>query len=144
MPTPMLKGRGHASWPAARHFPSPEQRLGVVRPRLFDAVKTATSERGTTSRADAAENSAIRKVLALASEIENMGSDALRERYHELIDKRPMSSIERFELDRIKARLDREDFDAEQDARDRDWERRRTEVLDSIEGLLDRLRQSGI
>jgi len=72
-----------------------------------------------------------------------MPGERVRELYHELADRESgLSSIERFELERVKARLDIEDFDAEQEARDRDWERRRTEILDSIEELLDRLRQS--
>ncbi|HEY6345863.1 MAG TPA: hypothetical protein VIY49_30605 [Bryobacteraceae bacterium] len=74
-----------------------------------------------------------------------MASDAVRDRYHELIDKRPnLSSIERFEFKRVKERLDREDFDADQKAKDRDWQERRTAVLDSIEELIDRLRQSNL
>jgi len=63
-------------------------------------------------------------------------------RYHELVDKKPnLSPIERFELERIDTRLDAEDFDPEQEARNREWEQKRSKLLDSIEDLLDRLRQ---
>jgi hypothetical protein len=84
-------------------------------------------------------------VLELASKIATLQVERVRERYHELIDKKPyLSLIERFELERIKSRLNAEDFDPEQEARDRAWEQRRTEVLDSIENLLDRLRQADL
>lgn len=84
-----------------------------------------------------------KKVLDLASKIDTLSEDKVRERYHELVDKRPgLSLIERFEMERIRARIDVVDFDPQLEARNREWERKRTEVLDSIEDLLDRMRQS--
>jgi hypothetical protein len=139
-----MKDRRPAGWSASRHFLSPAQHPGPFRRRLSEPRKIGLIE-ATKSRTEAPENGETRKVLELASKIEAMALDAVRDRYHELIDERPnLSSIERFELKRIKERLDREDFDADQKARDRDWEERRTAVLDSIEELIDRLRQSNL
>ena len=85
---------------------------------------------------------ATRDVVELASNVEAMSGDRVLERYHELIDLRPnLSLLERFELERIEARLDADDIDLGQEARNRDWDRRRTQLLDSIEDLIDRLRQ---
>jgi len=83
------------------------------------------------------------QAVQIASAIEAMPVGQVRELYHELVDKRPnLSSTERFKFERVKARLDAEDFDPAQAARNRAWKQRRTEVLDSIEDLLDRLRES--
>ncbi len=83
------------------------------------------------------------RAVEIASQIEAMPLEQVRELYHDLIDKRPdLSAAERFELERVKTRLDAEDFDADLEARNREWERRQKEVLDSIEDLLDRLRAS--
>jgi hypothetical protein len=100
-------------------------------------------EQVTKERAGASRNVGNNKAVEIASRIEAMPIDQVRELYHELVDKRPnLSSGERFEFERVKARLDAEDFDAEQDARNRTWEQKRRAVLDSIEDLLDRLRAS--
>lgn len=144
MPATIAKDRRQAGWSTSRHFLSPAQDLGPFRRRLSGPRKISLIE-ATKSRAEAPESGETRKVLELASKIEAMASDAVRDRYHELIDKRPnLSSIERFEFKRVKERLDREDFDADQKAKDRDWQERRTAVLDSIEELIDRLRQSNL
>jgi len=85
-------------------------------------------------------NEETKKVQQLASKIQSMPEREVEERYHELIDKRPnLSSIERFELDRINARLDAEDFDPEQEGRKTERERERVDLLKSIEALLERL-----
>ncbi len=95
-------------------------------------------------RADARpETQEVKRVLALASRVSGMSAEELRERYHELVDKQPdLALIERFELERIAARLDSEDVDVSLEARNQVWERERTELLDSIEDLLYRLRES--
>jgi len=83
-----------------------------------------------------------RDVVEVASSVETMSADRVLERYHELADKAPnLSLLERFELERIKARLDADDMDLGQEARNRDRDRRRTELLNSIEDLIDQLRQ---
>lgn len=93
-------------------------------------------------RNDAPESARTKRVLDVASAIATMPEDRVRERYHELVDKKPnLSPLERFEFERIEARLDAEDVDAAQEARNRDWDRRRNELLDSIGSLVDRLRQ---
>ena len=80
--------------------------------------------------------------MEVASSVETMSADRVLERYHELADKAPnLSLLERFELERIKARLDADDMDLGQEARNRDRDRRRTELLNSIEDLIDQLRQ---
>lgn len=89
------------------------------------------------------DNSGNNIAAEIASRVETMPVERVRERYHDLIDKRPnLTSTERFELERVKSRLDAEDFDATLEMRNRAWERRQKEVLDSIEDLLDRLRVS--
>lgn len=67
----------------------------------------------------------------------------IRPRYHELIDKglgSELTALERFELERIEARLDADDRDPKIEAEDRKWESERTELLESIERLLRRLK----
>lgn len=99
----------------------------------------------SSALSNAVESGETKKVVELASRIGTLSLEQVRERYHELIDKRPdLSSIERFELNRIKTRLDAEDVDPEQELRDREWERRRNQVLNSIENLIDRLRQADL
>jgi hypothetical protein len=111
---------------------------GIVFYRKRDAMEQVTKERAGASR-----NVGNNKAVEIASRIEAMPIGQVRELYHELVDKKPiLSSTERFEFERVRARLDAEDFDAEQEARNRAWERRQKEVLDSIEDLLDRLRAS--
>jgi len=117
---------------------SGRKKLSVVFYRKRDAMGQVRQERATASR-----NAANNKAVEIASRIEAMPIGQVRELYHELVDKKPnLSSTERFEFERVKARLDAEDFDADLEARNREWERRQKEVLDSIEGLLDRLRAS--
>lgn len=73
-----------------------------------------------------------------------MAGREVRRRYHELVDKRlesELTVLERFELERIEARLDTEDRDPQIEARDRQWETERTELLQSIEDLLLKLRK---
>jgi hypothetical protein len=73
-----------------------------------------------------------------------MADPEVRQRYHELVDKRLASELtvrERFELERIEARLDADDKDPQLEARDRQWEMERTRLIESIEGLLLKLRK---
>jgi hypothetical protein len=89
-------------------------------------------------------DSNVREVLDVATKVSSMADREVRLRYHELVDKQlagPLTAMERFELERIELRLDAEDRDPEIEARDRQWELERTQLLDSIEDLLVRLRK---
>jgi hypothetical protein len=80
----------------------------------------------------------------VASRISWLPDREVRQRYHELVDKRlgsELTILERFELERIETRLDAEDRDPEIEARDRHWEMQRTELLESIGDLLLKLRK---
>jgi hypothetical protein len=80
----------------------------------------------------------------VASRIASMADREVRQRYHELVDKRlgsELTVLERFEMERIETRLNAEDRDPEIEARDRQWEMERTVLLASIEDLLLRLRK---
>jgi hypothetical protein len=80
-------------------------------------------------------------VSALASLIANMSDQQVRERYHELVDKRPdLNALERFELERIELRLDAEDRDPVLETREQQWQLERTELLNSVEDLLVKLK----
>ena len=73
-----------------------------------------------------------------------MADREVRQRYHELVDQgldSGLTVLERFELERIEARLDAEDRDPQVEARDRQWATERTELLQSIEDLLIKLRK---
>ena len=73
-----------------------------------------------------------------------MADREVRQRYHELVDKRLVSELtvlERFELERIETRLDAEDEDTRIEARDRQWEMERTQLLESIQDLLLKLQK---
>ena len=73
-----------------------------------------------------------------------MADREVRQRYHELVDKRLVSKLtvlERFELERIETRLDAEDRDPQIEARDRQWEMERTQLLESIQNLLLKLQK---
>jgi hypothetical protein len=64
------------------------------------------------------------RACALASKIESMEDCDIRQRYHELVDKRmggPLTAVERFELACIEIRLDAADRDLDLDTRDREW-----------------------
>jgi hypothetical protein len=66
-----------------------------------------------------------------------------RDRYHQLVDarfQRALTTLERFELERIEARLDAEDHNRSLEARNRRWESERSDLLESIEDLLIKLR----
>ena len=90
-------------------------------------------------------NSEAQKVLALASHIASMSDRQVRERYHELVDKRPgLNALGRFELERIETRLDAEDRDAQLEARERHWRDERVELINSVEELLAKLRSQSV
>ena len=83
----------------------------------------------------------VQRVIEVASRIASMSDDQVRARYHELVDKRPaLDALERFELERIEARLDAEDTDPALQRREREWQEQRRELMDSVEALLTRLR----
>jgi len=84
----------------------------------------------------------------IVDQVKALEPDRLRNRYHELVDKRLLGALdfaELFELERIDARLDAEDQDEEacltvvQD----DWQRERSELVASIERLLARFKAAG-
>jgi GTP1/Obg family GTP-binding protein len=78
----------------------------------------------------------VQKVIA---RIKSMSDHQVRERYHELVDKRPdLNALERFELERIEAHLDAEDRDPQLEAREREWQEERVQLLNSVEELLFR------
>lgn len=84
------------------------------------------------------------EALTVASRIASMADRDVRQRYHELVDKgleSGLTVLERFEMERIEARLDAEERDPQIEARDRQWETERTELLQSIEDLLLKLRR---
>ena len=73
-----------------------------------------------------------------------MADPEIRERYHHLVDKSiesELTALERFEMERIEARLDAEDRDPEIEANDREWEIERVELLGSIGNLLSSLKR---
>jgi len=66
------------------------------------------------------------------------------QRYHSLIDKKLLASLtpaERFELERIEARLDAADRDSIIEARDNQMDADRTRILESIHTLLAKLQR---
>jgi GTP1/Obg family GTP-binding protein len=100
-----------------------------------------TKDRGTYAQT----NPEAQKVLALASHIASMSDRQVRERYHELVDKRPgLNALGRFELERIEARLDAEDRDPQLEARERHWQDERIELINSVEELLAKLRSQSV
>jgi hypothetical protein len=102
---------------------------------------SATSRRPTPASTDGAVDT---DALAVASRIAVMADREVRQRYHELVDKRLVSKLtvlERFELERIETRLDAEDRDPQIEARDRQWEMERTQLLESIQNLLLKLQK---
>ena len=69
--------------------------------------------------------------------------DAIQ-RYHSLIDKKLATSLtptERFELERIEARLDAGERDQLIEARASEYEAERAQVLDSIHTLITKLKK---
>ena len=67
-----------------------------------------------------------------------------RQRYHQLVDRElleRLSPLERFELERIEARLEALDRDPAIEAQDREWESRRERLLDSMHELLLQLQR---
>jgi hypothetical protein len=78
---------------------------------------------------------------AIMDRVKALRSDELHDRYHELVDKRLLETLdftELFELERIDARLDTVDQDeaARLTALEEDWRRERNELVASIEHLL--------
>jgi hypothetical protein len=84
---------------------------------------------------------------AIVDLVKALAPDQLGERYHELVDKRLLGTLdftEFFELERIEARLDTEDRDetARLTVLEEDWRRERNELVASIEHLLARFKAS--
>ena len=81
-------------------------------------------------------------LVAVLDRVATMSDQQVRERYHQLLDRGRgnLSPLDRFELERIEARLDAEDRDPVLEARERQWQEERTKLLDSVEQLLAKLR----
>lgn len=81
-------------------------------------------------------------LVAVLNRVATMSDQQVRERYHQLLDRGRgnLSPLDRFELERIEARLDAEDRDPVLEARERQWQEERTKLLDSVEQLLAKLR----
>jgi hypothetical protein len=83
--------------------------------------------------------------MALASRIAVMEDQEVRDRYHELVDKRnDLDALGRFELERIEGRLDAEDRDPVLEERRRQWQEQRTELVNSIADLLAKLKSQSV
>jgi hypothetical protein len=120
-------------------------RSRVKRPILSARPGTKSHEFPEESSTHAETGPHVQKVIALASRIASMSDQDVRERYHELIDERPrLSPLERFELERIEARLDAEDRDAQLEVRERKWREDRAELINSVEKLLVKLRSPSV
>lgn len=103
-------------------------------------VGVADKARLAPASADIASN--VREVLSVASRIAEMPDREVLDRYHALVDKQLITSLtltERFELERIEARLDANDRDPLVEARNREWEAERIRILDSIQSLIAKL-----
>ncbi len=86
----------------------------------------------------------IREVLAVASRVASMPDQEAAQRYHDLVDRQlaaPLTATERFELERIEVRLEARDRNPVIEERDREWEARRRQLLDSVHALLTRFRK---
>ena len=82
------------------------------------------------------------EILSVASRVASMPDGDATQRYHRLIDKQliaPLTPTERFELERIEARLDAGDRDPVIEAQDRQMEAERARILESIHTLLTKL-----
>lgn len=93
------------------------------------------------SRAVAAN---IRQILSVASTVASMPNREAMQRYHELVDKELVYSLtpsERFELERIEARLDAGERDTRIEVQNKRMEAERARILDSIQTLLAGLKQ---
>ncbi len=93
------------------------------------------------SRAVAAN---IRQILSVASTVASMPNREAMQRYHELVDKELVYSLtpsERFELERIEARLDAGERDTKIEVQNKRMEAERARILDSIQTLLAGLKQ---
>jgi hypothetical protein len=120
-----------------------------AKPRCSHWTGRTESDSKSKSRRRAASSAAfdsnVNEVLAVASSIASMADRDVRDRYHSLVDisfERRLTPMERFELERIDARLDAEDRDANIEALDREWESERADLLDSIEDILTKLSHS--
>jgi hypothetical protein len=85
----------------------------------------------------------IGEETAATSRIACMADREVRDRFHQLVDKNlesPLSALERVELDQIQVRLDAEDHDPLLEANDQKWELDRTELLQTMEDLLRKLK----
>ena len=77
--------------------------------------------------------------------IASMSDHEVRDRYHDLVDKRPdLNALERLELERIEARLDADDRDPRMEAQECQWQEERVELINSVEELLARLRSLSV
>jgi len=80
----------------------------------------------------------------IGSRISAMTDSDVLQRYHKLVDsslQSDPSAADRFEIEQIDARLDRANADPRIEERDRKWDLERSELLQSIEDLLNKLKK---
>jgi hypothetical protein len=82
------------------------------------------------------------EVVDVLDRVARMSDQQIRERYHLLVDigRGNLSALDRFELERIEARLDAEDRDPALEARDKEWQDERVALIKSVERLLGKLK----
>jgi hypothetical protein len=88
--------------------------------------------------------SAATEAEIIECNVRRLSADQLLERHHELVDQRLSGEAgfrESFELDRIEARLNAEDYEelSRLSSLDQDWKREREALVGSIQSLLTRL-----
>jgi len=118
-------------------------KLRTCRP-LVPKLGLVGSEKRVQEPVSSAIASNIREVLSVASRVASMPDREAMQRYHSLIDKKLLASLtpaERFELERIEARLDAADRDSIIEARDNQMDADRTRILESIHTLLAKLQR---
>lgn len=101
-------------------------------------------EKVTQEHISRAVVSNVREILSVASKVASMPDREAMQLYHDLVDKELVSSLtpaERFELERIEARLDASERDTEIETRNHEMETERARILDSIRTLLAGLKR---
>ena len=103
-----------------------------------------TERRSAATRKSTGAFSESPEVVGVLNAVATMSDQEVRERFHELVDRGrgSLDTLERFELERIEARLDAEDRDPALEARQQQWQRERADLIGSIEELLAKLKRS--
>jgi len=107
-------------------------------------IGSLPSDKAGEAPLSAAVAANIREVLAVASRVASMPDREAAQRYHDLIDRQlgsALTTTERFELERIEARLEARDRNPLIEQRDREWEARRRQLLESVHTLLTRFQK---